>query len=57
MLGVAPFGGAGTDEDVRDLLGVEVFVDRGVGRGAERVEHDFIALDELAYCSTVFGGE
>ena len=51
MLRIAPFGGAGRDEKLRHLLGVAVFVDRGVGRRAERVEQQqhAVAFDQLAH--------
>src|SRR5205814_8320928 len=51
ILWVSPFGGAAGDEDVRHLLLVDVFVNRGVGRGAERVEQQqhAVALDQLAH--------
>ncbi|MGY3371525.1 hypothetical protein ACVWZL_008650 [Bradyrhizobium sp. GM2.4] len=50
VLRVIPLGGAGGDEQLRDLLGVEVFLDRAVRGRAERVEHDdhLVALDQLA---------
>ena len=37
-LRVVPLGGAGGDEQLRHLLAVDVFLDRGVGGGAERAE-------------------
>src|SRR5262249_15417224 len=50
MLRVVPFGGAGRDEQLRHLLGVHVFLDRRVGRRAERLEGEqhLVALDELS---------
>ena len=50
MLGIAPARGAGGDEQLRHLHGVHVFLDRRVGRGAERREDQehLVALDQLA---------
>ena len=49
-LRVVPLGGAGGDEQLRHLLAVDVFLDRGVGGGAERAEQqqNLVALDQLA---------
>ena len=51
VLRIVPLGGAGGDEQLRHLLGVQIFLDRGVGRRAERVEHHqhLVALDQLAH--------
>ena len=48
---IVPLGGAGGDEQLRHLLGVQIFLDRGVGRRAEGVEdhQHLVALDELAH--------
>ena len=50
VLRIVPLGGAGGDEKLRHLLGVHVFVDRRIGRRAERIEDEqnLVALDELA---------
>ena len=50
LLGIAPLRGAGGDEELRHLLLVHVFVDRGVARRAQRVEgaQHFVLLDELS---------
>ena len=50
-LRIVPLAGAGGDEQLRHLLGVEILLDRRIGGRAERVEHrqHFIALDQLAH--------
>ena len=50
LLRIVPLGGAGGDEQLRHLLGVQIFLDRGVRRRSERIEHHqhFVALDQLA---------
>ena len=51
VLRVVPLGGAGGHEELRHLLLVQVLLDGGVGRGAERLEDegDLVLLDELAH--------
>ena len=50
VLRIVPLGGTGGDEQLRHLLAVEVFLNRRVRRGAERIEddQDFVAFDQLA---------
>jgi hypothetical protein len=50
VLRIVPLGRAGGDEQLRHLLGVQIFLDRRVRRRAERVEdqQDFVAFDQLA---------
>ena len=50
ILGVVPLGGAGGDEQLRHLLRIHVFVNRGIGRRAERVEDEqhLVAFHQLA---------
>ena len=50
VLGIVPLGGAGGDEQLRHLLGVQVFLDRRVRWRAERIENEqnLVALDQLA---------
>ena len=50
VLGIAEFGAAGGDEQLRHFLGVHVFHDRRIGRRAERLEdqQDLVALHQLA---------
>ncbi|MEY9756805.1 hypothetical protein ABIE73_004200 [Bradyrhizobium yuanmingense] len=50
VLRVVPLGGAGRDEELRDLLGVQILLDRTVRGRPERVENDqhLVALDQLA---------
>ena len=50
VLRVAEFRRAGRDEQLRHLLGVHVFLDRGVVRGAEAVEDQqhFVVFDQPA---------
>ena len=50
VLRVSELGCAGRDEELRHLLGVHVFLDRGIGRGAERLvdQQHLVAFDELA---------
>lgn len=47
---IVPLAGAGGEEELRHLLGVVIFLHGGLGRRAERVEHqeDLVALDQLA---------
>ena len=51
VLRVVPLGGAGGHEEVRHLLLVDVLVDGGIGRRAERLEQrgDLVLLDQLAH--------
>ncbi|MGX0994111.1 hypothetical protein AB7M38_001403 [Bradyrhizobium diazoefficiens] len=48
--GIAELGAAGRDEELRHLLGVHIFHDRGVRGCAERLEdqQNLVALDQLA---------
>ena len=50
ILRVVPFGGAARHEHLRHLLGVHVFLDRGVARRAQRIEDQqhLVGLDQLA---------
>ena len=47
---IVPLGGARGDEQLRDLLGVQILLDRAVRWRAERVEYGehLVALDQLA---------
>ncbi len=47
---IVPLGGAGRDEDLRHLLRVHVFLDRGIAWRAQRIEDQqhLVGLDELA---------
>ena len=50
VFGIVPAAGAGRQEELRHLLGVEVLLDRGVGRRAERAgdgQH-LVLLDQTA---------
>ena len=51
MLGIVPLVGAGGDEQLRHLVVVQVALDRGVGRRAERIEQHqhLVLLDQLAH--------
>ena len=50
ILRIVPLGGAGGDEQLRHLLRIHVFVDRGIRRRSQRIEHEqhFVAFDQLA---------
>src|SRR6267378_4082409 len=50
VLRIVPFGGAGGDEQLRHLLRVHVFVNRGIRRRAERIEDEqnLVAFHQLA---------
>ena len=49
-LRIVPLAGAGGDEQLRDLLGVVIFLHGVLGRRPQRVEHqeDLVALDQFA---------
>src|SRR3954471_14733422 len=51
MLRIAPFGCAGRDKKLRHLLGIAVFMNRGISRRAERIEQQqhAVAFDQLAH--------
>jgi len=49
ILRVVPLAGAGGEEKLRHLFGIMIFLHGGLGRRAQRVEHQkhFVALDQL----------
>ena len=51
VLGIVPLVGAGGDEQLRHLVFVQITLDRGIGRRAERVEQQqhLLLLDQLAH--------
>ena len=51
MFGIVPFVGAGSDEQLRHLVVVQIALDRGIRRRAEDVERqqDLIFLNHLAH--------
>src|SRR6185437_14482928 len=50
VLRIVPFRRAARDEDLRHLLGVHVFLDRGIARRTQRIEDQqhLVGFDELA---------
>src|SRR6266436_5482576 len=50
ILGIVPFGGAGGDEQLRNLLGVQILLDRRIRRRAKGIEDQqyLVAFHELA---------